>query len=92
LVVSEKIKNLLSINDSYTDRVESMTFYELDPSSYGYFVEIDIRINSQEQFNGTSHSTGFLPNLPGNFFRWASSVFDEETTMESGILIVKEIM
>lgn len=91
MIVSDKIKNLLSINDGYTDTIESKTFYNYDSNAFGYFVELAIKIITVPVMPGSSHIEGPTGNLPGQFFRWASTIIDQETTLQNGIIIAKRI-
>lgn len=95
IISSNEIINLQSINDAYTDSAEPMTYYEYDPSAYGYFVEIKITVNSYDLGGpgtvGGSHMVGPTGGLPGIFFRWACSVIGQETTIEGGVIIAKKI-
>lgn len=95
ILVSDEIKNLQSINDTYTDTVEPMTYYEVDPNSYGYFVEIKmVTISYLYNGGGTSggtHTAGPNAGIPGDYFRWACAIPGQQTRIESGIIIAKRI-
>jgi hypothetical protein len=91
IVVSDEIKNIQSINDGFTDNIEPLTFQDYDSNAYGYYVEIEMDITSVNQIVGGTHETGLNANTPGNFVRWASRVIDQNTTLESGIIIATEI-
>ena len=91
LFVSDEIKNIQSLNDGVTDHIEPLTYQEYDPAAYGYFVEIDVDIQSVPYIVGSTNASGVLANLPGNFVRWASRVKNQTTTMQSGIFIATKI-
>lgn len=87
VVVDDKIMNLQSINDGFTDYTEPMTYYSFDSNVFGYLVEIQILVSSESNCcGGGAEELGY-----GQFLRWASSISDQETTLQNGIIIAKSI-
>jgi hypothetical protein len=87
VVVSDQIENVRTLNDAYSDSIEPMTYYEFDSEAAGYFVEIKFR-------GGLSEDDLTNPAAPfgsAHYLRWASTIENQETTMQSGIIIAKKL-
>jgi len=96
LISNSKIINIHSLNDGFADIIEPMTYYEEDPNVLGYYVEINTIVSTQGDDlccpgGGSTGSFGKNGNKSGIFFRWASAVEDQVTTLQKGMMFIKNI-